>query len=277
MKKAAAIRKIQESLAKLEETFVNDKRILAAFTCGSIATATYDQYSDIDLVLLVENDDQKAYFQKVPEILRRSVGLKSAVNEAGEDREWCCLITEDYIGLDLPVFTRADLVPSPKFAEIKILKDHYGLLRRFKKKCRIMRPRFNTKRFVNDMQDIKNDQLYMARAVRKGRLLEAMGECTRVGEELFGWLAAIKGIAYQPPSLRDAEKILTEKELFMLLRTRAKSPRATDIRTAMQALWELTLHVIEEHERKTGKAFPKSYDDVEYARLVDDVYAGRRC
>lgn len=277
MSRPETIRRIEMIMAKLENSLIPDDRILAAFYCGSIGANSYDELSDIDLVLVVAAKDQRAYFQKVPQILRRIVELKSAVNEAGEDREWCCLITQDYIGLDLPVFTPADLVPSPKFARIKILKDRHGLLLRFRKKCRTMRSCIHTKKFVNDLQDIKNDQLYAARAVRKGRLLEAMGECTRVGEELFHWLATIKGVAYQPPSLRDAEKILTKKELSMLLGTRANSPRSIDIRAAMSALWELTLHVIKEYERKTGQKFLKSYDDVEYLRLVDDVYAGRRC
>jgi hypothetical protein len=276
MKKSVAIRKIEETMAKLEEIFVNDQKVLGAFYCGTSGTGFYGEYSDIDLVLVVADEDQEDFFKKVPKILQEAVGLKSAVNAAGEDDEWCCLVTDDYIGLDLPVFKRADLVPSQKFANIRILKDHHGLLRRFKKKSAALKPRIDAKKFVNDLLQLKDDQLCLARQVRKGQLAEAMSECTRDGEELFHWLVKLKGVKYQPPSLRDAEKILTEKELEMLLETRVKNPVDAEIRASMKGLWKLTLHVIDEYERRTGRKFPPSHVDKEYVKLVNDVYEGRR-
>ncbi|KPL17261.1 MAG: hypothetical protein AMJ92_11900 [candidate division Zixibacteria bacterium SM23_81] len=276
MKKSAAIKKIEETMAKLEETFVKDEKVLGAFYCGTSGTGSYGEYSDIDLVLVVADEDQKDFFKKVPNVLQRTVGLKSAVNAAGEDVEWCCLVTDDYFGLDLPIFKKADLVCSPKFANIRILKDHHDLLRRFKKRSVALKSRIETKNFVNDMRQIKDDQLCLARQVRKGQLLEAMSECTRDGEELFHWLVKLKGIKYQPPSLRDAEKILTQKELEMLLETRVKNPVDSEIRAGMQGLWKLTLHVIDEYEKRTGRKFPAGRDDNRFLGLVNDVYKGRR-
>jgi len=263
-------------MAILEEVFIKHQRVLGAFYCGSVGTGTYDHYSDIDLALVVADEDQKSFFRKVPKILQQSVGLKSAVNEAGQDAEWCCLITDEYIGLDLPVFKKSDLIPSHKFADIKILKDHHGLLRRFQRRCAAARCRIDPKKFLNDMQDIMDDQLYLARAVMKGRLVEAMSECTRVGEELFHWLVKVKGIKYQPPSLRDADKILTKQELSILLKTRPKGPARSDIRAAAKALWRFTLHVVKEYEYVTGKKFPPSYNHREFLDLVNDIYEGRR-
>jgi len=260
----------------LEETFLNNQKVQGAFYCGTSGTRSWGEYSDIDLVLVVADEDQKGFFKKVPKILRKTVGLKSAVNAAGEDSEWCCLITEDYIGLDLPVLKKADLIPSQKFAHIRILKDHRGLLRRFKKRSADLKPLIDAEKFINDMRQIKDDQLCLARQVRKGQLLEAMSECTRDGEELFHWLAKLKGVKYQPPSLRDAEKILTKKELELLLETRVKNPVDEEIRVSMKALWKLTLHTIELYERKTGREFPTSYDDGRFLDVVDDVYERRR-
>jgi hypothetical protein len=276
MKKSAAIQKLEETMAKLEEIFVNDQKVLGAFYCGTSGTGSYGEYSDIDLILVVADEDQKDFFDKVPRVLQEVVGLKSAVNAAGEDVEWCCLVTDDYIGLDLPVFKKADLIPSPKFAHIKILKDHHGLLRRFKKNSAALKPHIDTKKFVNDLLQLKDDQLYLARQVRKGQLVEAMNECTRDGEELFHWLVKLKGVKYQPPSLRDAEKILTEKELEMLLETRVKNPVDSEIRASMKGLWKLTLHVIDEYEKRTGRKFPPNHDNKEYLDLIMDVYKGRK-
>lgn len=276
MKKTNAIGRIEETMVRLEEAFIPDEQVLAAFYCGSIAAGSYGEYSDIDLVLVVADEDQKDLFKKVPKVLQKAVGLKSAVNAGGEDVEWCCLVTEDYIGLDLPVFKKADLVSSPKFANIRILKDHHGLLRRFKKRSAALKSRINSKSFVNDMRQIKDDQLCLARQVRKGQLLEAISECTRDGEELFHWLVKLKGFKYQPPSLRDAEKILTKKELELLLETRVKNPVASEIRACMQGLWKLTLHVIDEYEKRIGRKFPPGHDDNRFLGLVNDVYEGRR-
>lgn len=277
MKTSAATEKIADAMKKLEQVFIPDQKVLGAFYCGSVGSGCYDQYSDIDLVLVVADEDQKTFFRKVPKILQHSVGLKSAVNEAGEDAEWCCLITDDYIGLDLPVLKASDLIPSHKFADIKILKDHRGLLRRFQRRCAAASCGIDSKKFLNDIQDIMDDQLYLARAVMKGRLVEAMSECTRVGEELFHWLVMVKGIKYQPPSLRDADKILTKKELSMLLKTRPKSPTRSDIRASAKALWTFTLCVIKEYQKATGKKFPPSYDRKEFLNLVNDIYEERRC
>ena len=276
MKKSAAIRKIEDTMAKLEEIFVNDQKVLGAFYCGTSGTSSYGEYSDIDLVLVVADEDQKDFFKRAPKVLQETAGLRSAVNAAGEDVEWCCLVTDDYIGLDLPVFKQADLVPSQKFAHIRILKDHHGLLRRFKKNSAALKPRIDAKKFVNDMRQIRDDQLCLARQVRKGQLLEAMSECTRDGEELFHWLVKLKGVKYQPPSLRDADKILTREELDMLLETRVKNPVDAEIRASMKGLWKLTLHVIDAYEKRTGRKFPPGYDDNQFLDLVDDVYAGRR-
>jgi predicted nucleotidyltransferase len=275
MRKSETIKKIEETMAKLEETFVKDEKILGAFYCGTSGTSSYGEYSDIDLVLVVADEDQKDFFKKVPKVLGETVGLKSAVNAAGEDVEWCCLVTDDYIGLDLPIFKKANLVSSPKFANIRILKDHHGLLR-FKKRSAALKSRIDTKSFVNDIRQIKDDQLCLARQVRKGQLLEAISECTRDGEELFHWLVKLKGVQYQPPSLRDAEKILTEKELEMLLETRVKNPVDSEIRACMKGLWKLMLHVIDEYEKRTGRKFPTSHDDNHFLELVNDVYEGRR-
>jgi hypothetical protein len=276
MKKATAKRNIEEVCEKLEEIFLRDNRVLGAFYCGSLAKGTHTAYSDIDLVLLVREKDKKTLFRRVPRMIHKAIGLKSAVNEGGQSREWCCLVTDDYIGLDLPVFTRRDLVPDPKFADIKILKDYRNLLREFRRRSNALRPRIDTSRLFHDLQDIKDDQLYVARMVKKGQLLEAMGECTKIGEELFHWLVVLKGVKYHPPSLRDVTKILTGKELYLFLRTRPKSPTASDIRDAMRAVWEFTLHVIEKCKRKTGKQMPTSYDDDEFLGLVNDVYLGRK-
>jgi predicted nucleotidyltransferase len=276
MRKSTALRHIEEASAVLEELFLADEKVLGAFYCGSLADGTHTAYSDIDLVLLVREKDQKAYFRRVPRMLKRTVGLKSAVNEGGQGKEWCCLVTDHYIGLDLPVFTRGDLVPHPKFARIRILKDHRNLLREFRRRSAALRPRVDGARFAQDMQDIKDDQLYVARMVKKGQLLEATGECTRIGEELFHWLANIKGVKYHPPTLRDVTRILTGRELYLFLRTRPKSPTVSDIRDAMKAVWEFTVHVIDKYRRKTGKQVLSSYDEVEFLDLVNEVYLGRR-
>jgi hypothetical protein len=267
---------IQLVLEQLEDALVNRPEVLAAFYCGSVATGTYDPYSDIDLILIVSPQNRKAFFNRVPSILRRSVGLKSAVNNEAGDTEWCCLVTDQFIGLDVPVLAFADLAESHKFDTIRIIKDSRGRLARFRRRCQLKPVRLDRKKFLHSLEDIRNSQLYVARHVKQGRLLEAMSESTRLGEQLFDWLMKLKGIKYQPPTLRDAEKNLTLSERKLLLKTRPTRPTAAAVRNSMKAGWALTSHVIRLAEDMTGRKLPVSYDEAEFLDYVRAVYAGRK-
>jgi predicted nucleotidyltransferase len=276
MERKRARENIQEVMKKLEGAFLGDPRVLGAFYCGTSATGKFDHYSDIDLVLIVDEAEQVRFFLEAPKILKEALGLKSAVNESGSDKEWCCLVTDDYIGLDLPILTRADLQPSAKFAQIKILKDRDNFLADFKRKSATPEEPISAKKFINIIEDIKNAQLYFARHAKRGWRAKVSSDCIRLGEELYRWLVRLKKAEPGLWDLRDAEKVLDERELNLLYRTRPASAGIDDIRTAMQALWELTMHVIRKYEEYTGVIFPRSYDEREFLSLVEDVYDEKR-
>jgi hypothetical protein len=276
MERKRAREKIQEVMRKLEGAFLGDPRVLCAFYCGTSATGQFDHYSDIDMVLIVDDSEQVRFFLEAPKILKETVGLKSAVNESAGDTEWCCLVTDDYVGLDLPILKKSDLMPSAKFSQIKILKDSDNFLAEFKKQSAGIDHSFDAKKFINIIEDIKNAQLYFARHARRGWRTKVSSDCIRLGEELYRWLARLKEVNSELWDLRDAEKILDAHELALLLRTRPASSGIDDIRSSMRALWELTMHVIKKYEEYTGVMFPRSYDEREFLNLVDDVYDEKR-
>jgi len=274
MNKIGHKKRFEETLHKLEELFLADKGVIGAFYCGSIADGTYDEYSDIDLILIVRENDQSAVFKQMPKILSESIGLKSAVDNEGKGEEWCCLVTDDYIGLDLPVWTKADLMPSRKFSKIRILKDYRQMLAVFKQKSGRIQIKFNDKEFNNIIEDIVNAQLYTARHLMRGWRTKAACDIHHIGDELYHWLISIKCDEYHPPDLRDAEKLLTPKEMILLSDSRPKNSNTEEIRRAMGTLSEFTCYVVKTYERKFGRISNISSENKSFNEYVESVFRG---
>lgn len=250
---SVGIEKIRAVMHILEKEFLKDARIRGAFYCGSSGTGLRDEYSDIDLVLVTEEKERRKVFHDVPKVLERAVGLRSKVDNDGKGEEWCCLVTDDLIGVDIPVMTKEMLTPSYRFAHIKVLKDNRGTIKKFKKKSAQMPIRIDRKQFENNMRDLLNAQLYLARHVQRGWLAKASRDTAAYGEMLYNYLLLIKGSKFHAPDLRDAEISLAKKEFRMLMATRSFSANREEIGKAMAAVWRLTAYVAELYEKKTGR------------------------
>jgi hypothetical protein len=114
-------KKRREVLSRIEEDLCQDDNIVAVFYGGSIGSDTTDQYSDIDLRVVVEN---KAY----PEFLKNQRERASKWGnilffESLPEANYTVAHFDSFVKVDVFYYRIEDLKPSVWFQKIKIVHD----------------------------------------------------------------------------------------------------------------------------------------------------------
>ncbi len=234
------LKEFTEKLKKIPE-------IIGVYYTGSTAKKTWDEYSDIDVDIVVKDKDYKKIVKKLPKLLAMWGPIKFYNNYPGDDEVYA------YIGKD---YLKVEIDPIKKSYE-----------KQAKKKPKI---KLDKKEFVNFFLNIRDAFLYAARHYARGQKLSGASEIGNIGGQLFQKLAAIKGFpGYE--FIRQAEKVLLKKEWNFLKISSCKSLKKREFKRAIKANWQYMKYLERLFEKNSGKKLNLKCNDKEILNLIDKI------
>src|SRR5687768_5246627 len=98
-------------IARALDVFRLDPRIVGVSAAGSFLTGQMDEFSDVDLVVVTEPDQQDAVMRERPAIAGRLGRLLAGFSgeHVGEPRVFICLYDEPLLHVDLKFVSLADV------------------------------------------------------------------------------------------------------------------------------------------------------------------------
>ncbi len=244
-------KRLDEFADKLKEI----PEILAAFYTGSTAKQTWDEFSDVDVDIVVRDKDFDKICERVPSLLRLWGDVKFS-GKYPDEPEIYAHIGEEYLKVEVGVIKESEL---EILTDIRVAFDKKKILKKTKTKRKI-----DHGRFVNDLLFLRDWHLYTAKHWGRGQRFSALKEVYGVRKELLKLFSKVKGLEdYEV--VRGAEKLLSDEEREFF------SSEIRNVQVAMKRNWEFMKHIEGEYEKKFKKLNLKC-DDGEILRKIGEFY-----
>jgi len=125
--------KLLEGLDRVQQEFRDDQRCLAMFLWGSAGKATADEFSDLDVAVVVRQDDYRTLKKEVPAVCERTFGRIVAWMPEGEQDEFVNYAflfraDGDLLLCDLALVSENWITANPSWISQQVLFDRNGLL-----------------------------------------------------------------------------------------------------------------------------------------------------
>jgi hypothetical protein len=195
--------KRREILNRIEEDLCHDDNIVAIFYGGSIGSETTDQYSDIDLRIVVKSGAYPEYKKNQRE--RAAKWGNILFFESLPEESYTVAHFDSFVKVDAFYYRNEDLKPSVWFQKIKIVHDPYDVMSKIVKESNKLtykptkddfifwRNKFLAYLHESYRRQMRNEKFYTLQCVDKMRWLIAAGWYMETG--------------VQPNSLGDWAKI----------------------------------------------------------------------
>jgi hypothetical protein len=241
-KKVDYSKKLEEFTKKLKKV----PEIINIIYAGSTKTKTWDQYSDIDVDIVVKDKDYNKIVKKLPKLLAMWGPVNFCANYGkGVDETWA-YIGKDYIKVELDPIKKSELKKRIKKEKIKLDK----------------------KEFINFFLNARDSLIYAARHYARGQKLSGASELGVLAGQIFQKLATLKGLK-DYDLLRQAEKVLTKKEWNFLKITSCKSLKKREFKRALKANWQYMKYLERLIEKNSGKKLNLKCNDKEILKIID--------
>jgi hypothetical protein len=167
----------REVLQSAVDYFSGDDRVIGLLLGGSIVQGTMDEYSDIDLDVIVREEDFDAVFSEC-ERTSEAIGHPLARFIADHLRfgaDMYIVLYEGPVKLDLDYRRKSDLEPSWRWKDRRVLKDTDGFLAEIVSKSRTLEPpSLPTERILNLDEKFWTWCWYVFGKIMRGELWEAL-------------------------------------------------------------------------------------------------------
>lgn len=250
------------------------KEIIAIYCTGSTATKKWDEFSDLDIDVVVEDKDYDKICKKLPKLLDVGKKIKFYNNYPGIDETYAYM-GDDYFKVDMEPVKKSSLEPRWSLKDIRIVFDKDGTLTKAHKQSQNKKlPRLTHKEAVNFFIEHRDIQFYVARHCARGLKFSAMNEVNSTWVGLVCFMAKIKGMA-DFDLLRSAEKVLriSERKLFKMPRFYSDSPK--EIEKGMMINWKTMAYLERLYERKFKRKLNLPCNDKEILKIIKGFYKNR--
>jgi len=249
-------------LGEFTEKLRNIPEIIAVYYTGSTAKKSWDEFSDIDVDIIVEDKDYNKIVKKLPKVLSMWGKIKLCNHYENHDETYA-FIGENYEKIEIDPIKKSDLKPSWHLKNIRIAFDKEGTLTKaFKKSQKEEKEKLNYNYFIWLFKELRGNFLYASRHFARGQKLSGASEIGSIGGQLFINLGKIKGMEdYE--NIRSAEKHLTKKEWDFLKYSSCKSLNKADFEKSLKSNWKFMKYLEEMYEKTSGKKLNLNCDDKE--------------
>jgi predicted nucleotidyltransferase len=188
-----------DSINVIREVLSNDNNVKAIFLKGSIARDTFDEYSDVDLYCMVEENELQTFLSKRIRYMEhyRPLIFWQEVNFVGPQ---IVGVFDNGLHFDLYTVTPDSLHMTD---EIKVLYDPEGLLSNYKSENLGM----SEEEFIEYFNEISFTILELEAAYKRNDLIWA----SRLGSHISGYVAIILRYIYDYENARLGFKRLNTK------------------------------------------------------------------
>jgi len=258
-------------LEKFLKEIKKHKEVIAVAFTGSTGTGKFHKYSDLDIDLIVKDKDYDKLIKKIP-LLFKVFGKVKFTAQYTPYLEFLAYIGEDLLKVEIEPIKWSWLNPYYELANLKIIYDRDGRFTKVhkkSKKIKLMLPKL--KETVNFFLLMRDEQHYAARHFVRGKKYSAMSELNNITHSLFQFLAKIKRMKdYE--LIRNAEKILSKKEMKMFLQAKCKSFDKKEIIRSSKANWQLMKYIENVYEKKAKRKLKISCNDQELLNWLNKLY-----
>ncbi len=241
------------------------------FYTGSTAKETWDEYSDIDIEVLVKDNAYAELVKKIPALVAMWGKVKFINTYKGLDDSYA-FMGEDYLKLEIALKKQSDVKPSWWFREeSRIAYDPEGILTKNLQDSKKMdRPKLNHEEFVHLFLDMRSSFIYIARHYARGQKLSAVSELGRIGGDLFFYLGKVKGLeGYE--HVRQAEKNLTQNEWAFVKSSRCTSMDKAELKRCIKVNWDYMKYLETLYEKTSKRRLQLKCNDDEILEVVRKI------
>jgi predicted nucleotidyltransferase len=251
-----------EKLEKFTLKLRKIPEILAVYYTGSTAKKSWDEFSDIDIDIVIDDKDYDRIIKQLPDFLSIWGKIKLCNNYIGMDEVYA-YIDKDYTKVEINPLKLSELKPKWELKNIRIAYDNEGTLTKvFEKSKNETRPQLDHNEIVHFFLHCRNSFFYAARHYARGQKLSGVSEIGNIGGQFFYYLGKIKGMeGYE--SIRTAEKHLTKKEWNYLKISRCRSLKKFEVKRAIKANWEYMKYLENRYEKLTKRKLNLKCNDKE--------------
>lgn len=248
-------------------------KIIAVFYTGSTAKRSWDEYSDIDIEIIVSDKDYDSVVKQLPKLLSMWGKIKLCNHYNGSDETYA-FIGKDYTKVEINPIKESDFKPLWKLKDIRIGFDKDKVVSDvFKRSQRERRPCLDHKEIVHFFLDTRSNFLYAARHYARGQKLSGVSELNNIGGQLFYYLGKIKGMEGHE-NLRSAEKHLTKKEWNFLKVSKCNSLNKREVKRAIRANWKYMKYLENLYAKKNEKKLNLECNDNEIVMVINKTFEG---
>ncbi len=243
--------------------------IIAVYYTGSTASQTWDEYSDVDIDIVVKDKDFDKIFKNLPSILSKWGEIKF-VGRYLDEHETYAHIGEEYLKVEIDPIKLSNLKPSEELKNIRIGFDKKEILKDIIKKSKKIKPKISHKDFENTLYYLRDWHLYTAKHYSRGLKFSALGEVFDIRVLLLELYAKTKGLK-DFEIKRKGEHFLSKKEMGFF-RGEKISIGIKNIRKAMKDNWDFMKYIEKEYEKKTKKKLNLKCNDKEILKIINQLY-----
>ena len=242
--------------------------IIGIYYTGSTAKKTWDEYSDIDVDIVVKDKDYDKIVKQLPKLLSMWGHIKLINNYKDSDQTYA-FIGDGYLKVEIDPIKKSNFKPEWRLKNIRVAYDEGGIIKTvFKKSQKEKRPKLNHKEFIHFFLDVRSNFLYAVNHYMRGEKLAGASELGNVGGMLFYYLGKIKGMeGYE--HIRAAEEHLTKKEWNFLKISSCKSLKKQEFKRALKANWEYMKYLEKQYEKKTKRKLKLKCNDKEILKIIE--------
>jgi len=254
-------------LDDFERAIQADAEVLGMFYFGSLGRGAATRFSDLDILLWVADDLPIPARDKLLQLL--PLFGETHWLETGES-DVTGFVGSEWTQVDIELERRESLVPSPRYAGARVMKDTDGVLATMAAACEPERIVETIESATDVIHGAISDLLFLARHNARGSIWSARGnityQCT-LTYELLGRLRGRRTYGY-----RYVEELLTPDEQALLTAVWPCEPTREENRRAARALWIWIQYVQREAERTLGQPLGFILDEERLLAAIDRLY-----
>jgi predicted nucleotidyltransferase len=256
-------KKIKKDLELFTEKLKKIPEIAAIYYTGSTATEKWDEYSDIDIDIVIDDKDYLKIVKKLPKILSLWGPIKHWNRYDAHDEHYA-FIGEDYLKVEIDPIKSSILKKGIDW-DLKLVYDPKGLIRRTKKLAK-KKIKPEVKDFEYRLKYGGDNLIYAVRHFARGQKFSALTELNQDRADLFQLLCKLRGVPdYE--LIRSAERVFSKKEWKLWEDAQCRSMEKKEFKRAILAIWNFMKYIEGEYEKQTGRKLSLGHNDKELLKL----------
>jgi|APSaa5957512622_1039677.scaffolds.fasta_scaffold22044_2 hypothetical protein len=258
-----------KKLAEFTEYLKTFPEVIGIYYSGSTATASWDEYSDLDIGIVTKDKNYK----KIVKILPKLLSWWGNIMFCNPYETWDQMygfIGEGYFKVEIePVKVSYFSKPHFDIKNIKIVYDPTKKLAQGKSISQELKTvHLDEKYFRWNLLDTRSNLIYIANHYARGQKIEAIGTIDIIGNELFKLFAKTKNME-DWELRRVAEKEMSKKEHRLWEKSRCGGDTKKEVKRSLKACWDFMKYVEGEYEKASGKKLNLGTDDGEIWKKVE--------